>query len=101
MHSNPCRSGRLPLLDHERRNDMNIDDGKIYRAELMDKMRETMDEAEKKRFIEMQIPPTPKQMARRPYPKVGRNEPCPCGSGRKFKRCHLGQPVAMVPEEVR
>lgn len=22
--------------------------------------------------------------------KVGRNEPCPCGSGRKFKRCHLG-----------
>jgi preprotein translocase subunit SecA len=20
-------------------------------------------------------------------PKVGRNEPCPCGSGRKFKRC--------------
>ena len=20
--------------------------------------------------------------------KVGRNEPCPCGSGRKFKRCH-------------
>lgn len=23
--------------------------------------------------------------------KVGRNEPCPCGSGRKFKACHLGQ----------
>lgn len=21
-------------------------------------------------------------------PKVGRNEPCPCGSGRKYKRCH-------------
>jgi preprotein translocase subunit SecA len=21
-------------------------------------------------------------------PKVGRNEPCPCGSGRKFKNCH-------------
>ena len=20
--------------------------------------------------------------------KVGRNEPCPCGSGRKFKKCH-------------
>lgn len=20
-------------------------------------------------------------------PKVGRNEPCPCGSGRKFKKC--------------
>jgi hypothetical protein len=22
-------------------------------------------------------------------PKVGRNDPCPCGSGRKYKRCHL------------
>jgi hypothetical protein len=21
-------------------------------------------------------------------PKVGRNEPCPCGSGAKYKRCH-------------
>jgi hypothetical protein len=27
----------------------------------------------------------------RPYvapPKVGRNEPCPCGSGQKYKKCH-------------
>ena len=24
----------------------------------------------------------------RAAPKVGRNEPCPCGSGRKFKHCH-------------
>ncbi len=24
----------------------------------------------------------------RPVPKVGRNEPCPCGSGRKYKHCH-------------
>ena len=24
----------------------------------------------------------------RNQPKVGRNEPCPCGSGRKFKQCH-------------
>jgi preprotein translocase subunit SecA len=23
----------------------------------------------------------------RAQPKVGRNEPCPCGSGRKFKKC--------------
>lgn len=25
---------------------------------------------------------------RRTDPKVGRNDPCPCGSGRKFKQCH-------------
>ncbi len=22
------------------------------------------------------------------FPKVGRNEPCPCGSGKKYKKCH-------------
>lgn len=34
-------------------------------------------------------------------PQVGRNEPCPCGSGKKYKRCHgvdaapkLSQPAA-------
>jgi len=27
--------------------------------------------------------------------KVGRNEPCPCGSGKKFKRC-CGSPVRVV-----
>ncbi|HTO08832.1 MAG TPA: SEC-C metal-binding domain-containing protein [Myxococcota bacterium] len=21
-------------------------------------------------------------------PKIGRNDPCPCGSGKKFKKCH-------------
>ncbi|AEJ19588.1 preprotein translocase subunit SecA [Gracilinema caldarium] len=24
----------------------------------------------------------------RAYPKVGRNDPCPCGSGKKYKYCH-------------
>lgn len=27
-------------------------------------------------------------------PAPGRNEPCPCGSGRKYKQCHLGKPVS-------
>jgi len=35
---------------------------------------------------EMQISPTKKQMKTR---KVGRNDPCPCGSGKKFKKCCL------------
>ena len=26
-------------------------------------------------------------------PSLGRNEPCWCGSGRKFKQCHLGRPT--------
>jgi len=24
---------------------------------------------------------------KREEPKVGRNEPCPCGSGKKYKKC--------------
>jgi hypothetical protein len=27
---------------------------------------------------------------RRESPKVGRNDPCPCGSGKKHKKCCLG-----------
>ena len=30
----------------------------------------------------------PKVTVRRETPKVGRNDPCPCGSGKKFKACH-------------
>ncbi|MDN3508378.1 MAG: SEC-C metal-binding domain-containing protein [Simkaniaceae bacterium] len=26
--------------------------------------------------------------------KVGRNDPCPCGSGKKFKKCHGKQSSA-------
>jgi preprotein translocase subunit SecA len=29
---------------------------------------------------------------RRSEPKVGRNDPCPCGSGKKYKKCHGAQP---------
>jgi SEC-C motif-containing protein len=31
-------------------------------------------------------PPTPQTVVRQ-GPKVGRNDSCPCGSGRKFKKC--------------
>jgi uncharacterized protein len=30
----------------------------------------------------------PRKPLARETPKVGRNEPCPCGSGRKYKQCH-------------
>jgi uncharacterized protein YecA (UPF0149 family) len=32
------------------------------------------------------------QPYRRSAPKIGRNEPCPCGSGRKYERCCLLKP---------
>lgn len=35
-------------------------------------------------------------VAKRTCKKIGRNDPCPCGSGRKYKKCHGGG--AEVPE---
>ena len=32
--------------------------------------------------------PKPAQPVERHTPKVGRNDPCPCGSGKKYKHCH-------------
>ena len=28
--------------------------------------------------------------------KIGRNDPCPCGSGKKYKHCCIGSKVATV-----
>ncbi len=39
-------------------------------------------------WFERSIPGTVK----REVPKVGRNDPCPCGSGKKFKNCCANQP---------
>ena len=63
--------------------------GNILSPELMAMLKrvETPDDAkehELRFFREMAIPPTGKQLARG---RVGRNEPCPCGSGKKFKNC--------------
>jgi uncharacterized protein YecA (UPF0149 family) len=66
--------------------------GQIYNPEEFKKLKEQfrLEAAveELKHLQEMQLDPTKKQLARKP-PKVGRNEPCPCGSGKKFKKCCL------------
>ncbi len=48
------------------------------------------------------VPPPPRprpqaqaRVSQRPQPKIGRNDPCPCGSGQKFKQCHG---AALEPE---
>ena len=37
---------------------------------------------------EAAAPPAAPQPMTRTQPKVGRNDPCPCGSGKKYKQCH-------------
>ena len=34
-------------------------------------------------------PPAQQGPARNPHKKLGRNDPCWCGSGKKYKHCHL------------
>jgi SEC-C motif-containing protein len=34
------------------------------------------------------VPPEPQKPVVRTEPKLGRNDPCHCGSGKKFKKCH-------------
>ena len=33
--------------------------------------------------------------------KIGRNSPCPCGSGKKYKRCCLGRPQGIKKRVIR
>ena len=37
---------------------------------------------------ESELPPEKPKTVVREAPKVGRNDPCPCGSGKKYKQCH-------------
>jgi hypothetical protein len=37
----------------------------------------------------------PKQVIRKE--KIGRNDPCPCGSGKKYKKCHGAATAAPTP----
>lgn len=32
--------------------------------------------------------------------KIGRNEPCPCGSGKKFKNCHIGREDEIIHDSM-
>ncbi len=67
----------------------------------MDVVVEREDERESQRVQRALPPPKPKQQpmyfsggepaaktVKRTDAKVGRNDPCPCGSGKKYKKCH-------------
>ncbi|SHJ26444.1 hypothetical protein SAMN02745146_2671 [Hymenobacter daecheongensis DSM 21074] len=47
----------------------------------------------KKRFLRFAIDPREWLKTLRSKRKFGRNDPCPCGSGKKYKDCHLQQTV--------
>ena len=100
---------QIALIYEIRGAEMDTRTGVIYTPEEMDeitkdyakvaaeKNQELMELIMPPGYKEMKLPPTDKQMARKP-PRVGRNETCPCGSGKKFKHCCLDN---SPPEEQR
>jgi hypothetical protein len=42
------------------------------------------------------FPPDSTAPAVNPYRNIGRNAPCPCGSGRKFKKCCLPETQGLI-----
>ncbi|WP_375434387.1 zinc-dependent peptidase [uncultured Hymenobacter sp.] len=48
----------------------------------------------KKRFLRFAVDPREWLKTLRSRRKFGRNDPCPCGSGKKYKECHLLQQAA-------
>ncbi len=35
------------------------------------------------------------------FKNIGRNDPCPCGSGKKYKHCHLGREAEVIEERYK
>jgi len=57
---------------------------------------EKFEKKEQKKEAEVQkntTAPVEKEPTKRTTPKVGRNDDCPCGSGKKFKRCCMGKGI--------
>jgi uncharacterized protein YecA (UPF0149 family) len=67
---------------------MDTRSGQIYTQEQLDRMSPESRALLQPHLATMHVAPTQAQLRRR-RPRVGRNEPCPCGSGLKFKRCCL------------
>jgi preprotein translocase subunit SecA len=84
-----CHAG-LPVEDGA----ANLREGREQRTD-MSRMQVRKDSTDADPMPDMMEPggeyhdPTPvKQEPVRVAPRVGRNDPCPCGSGKKFKQCH-------------
>ncbi|GAB3649679.1 zinc-dependent peptidase [Hymenobacter agri] len=65
-----------------------------HHPELYDLLTQAFHQNPKKRFLNLATDPRQWLKTLRSRRKFGRNSPCPCGSGRKYKECHLLQAQA-------
>lgn len=60
-------------------------------AKIVHKMQTLVQQKQEEAKERERLAQEPKQPYRREEPRVGRNDPCPCGSGKKYKKCHMGK----------
>ena len=77
----------IPLLVDEEIPDRSIEDVCLARYYMSDTAEE--DEDLDEGGLWALVPPPAAKPKSLPPPKPGRNEPCWCGSGKKYKKCHL------------
>jgi preprotein translocase subunit SecA len=69
------------VLEEQRRKDSTMENVQFLHAEV----------SAMQMPVEAEVNPNSSESAEpfvRNQPKVGRNQPCPCGSGKKYKYCH-------------
>ena len=79
--------GGLPIEDNNRK--PQLKQAKFTQEQVQQKPKEKLVESRSEEEAqEQQEPQKPKQIPVRVEQKIGRNDACPCGSGKKYKSCH-------------
>ncbi len=80
---------RLADMLEQREADVAAREAAVAEAERALAKREAEVAKQERRLLAAREPAPARPRPRKP-PKLGRNDPCWCGSGKKFKVCHLG-----------
>ena len=80
------------MIDRVKEETMNI----LFRVQVSEpqRMSELMQPEEKKLIYSGDVEEKKRKPVKRVKKKIGRNAPCPCGSGKKYKNCCLGKEKA-------
>jgi preprotein translocase subunit SecA len=77
--------GGLPVEDNKK---PQLQKAQFTQQQVQQKPKEKLTESRSEEPTEEQEQKRPKSQPIRVEQKIGRNDPCPCGSGKKFKACH-------------
>lgn len=67
------------------------EDQQREQIEEMKREEEEQQQRQRMTFTHGDAPAKPQTVVKNPGQEVGRNDPCPCGSGKKYKKCHGAQ----------